>query len=107
MSLHDDLVAAKALIDTPEKWAHESKSRVTEGGSCLCAIDAMTKANGETFHKLHRVMTRCLPSNFSADDDNELDPIAQFNDAPTTTHADVMALFQRAIDAAEKSESGA
>lgn len=101
MSVRDDLIAARALIDKPEKWAHESTARAKEGGNCLCAVDAMTEVNGATFIKMHRVMTRCLPANFLADDDSELDPIAQFNDAPSTTHADIMALFSRAINASE------
>ncbi|WMT88237.1 hypothetical protein NO932_06410 [Pelagibacterium sp. 26DY04] len=107
MGLKDNLIAAKALIDTPEKWAHEESQREHNGGSCLCAMDACDKAiekHGLIYQegfRIHRAIEEALPASFTARDGATDDPVAQFNDHPDTTHADIMALFDRAIAAAE------
>lgn len=103
MSLRDDLIAAKALIDTPEKWIKGSWER--EG--CYCAAGALRKA-------LNAPM---MPSglvdwafwNYPAVvalDQLTADGIANFNDAPRTTHADIMSLFDRAIASAQHEGHG-
>lgn len=103
MGVREDLIAAKALINTPEKWAHEESRRQENGGPCLCAVDAVF----ETRHweaggmRVLIELEGALPEDFAADPYSEIEEVAQFNDAPTTTHADIMALFDRAIAAAE------
>ncbi len=100
MTLRDDLIAAKALIDTPEKWA---KGPGVWGSDRHCAqqallfkaggMDAVSKALPVAWKIGQRLKGRwsCLPSA----------NIIRFNDHPSTTHADIMALFDRAIAATE------
>lgn len=106
MSLADDLRKAKALIDTPEKWG---KGRFFDPETrCFCALGAAREgAGGDVsimgmppdgygrYQDVHLALYAALPVGFIS--------VPRFNDAPSTTHADIMALFQRAIDAAESS----
>lgn len=88
---------ARALIDTPDKW---TKGKFENGG-CYCALGAVAKVCGfdprnawlGEMDAVHRALDASLPFGFEATPD--------FNDHRNTTHADVMALFDRAIAAAE------
>lgn len=99
MSVRDDLIAARALIDTPAKWGKG------DFRDCLCLADAVQsitvpKGSLESVEEVQRhaalrgALLKALPS-------GEYDYLYQFNDAQATTHADVMALFDRAIEAAK------
>jgi hypothetical protein len=90
-TVKENLIAARALIDMPEKWG---KGSYQEGG-CHCAIGAVLKVQG-------LLGISC----FAGDEENALkaalptlDMVEHFNDHPFTTHADIMALFDRAIAA--------
>lgn len=96
MSLKDDLIAARALIDSPEKWGKGSPRPF----GCLCAMDALSR--GVDLQPSRFVAARAA---LTASLKRGAKHVAQFNDWPSTTHADIMALFDRAIDAAEKSEA--
>jgi len=99
MSVKENLIRAKALIDTPEKWG---KDFYYEQDGCLCVVGALGKAmgisasGGQFCDSLVRALNAELPE--SAPIRNHL---PAFNDHPDTTHADIMALFDRAIAAAE------
>ena len=107
MTLTSDLIAAKALIDTPEKWR---KGDYGSLGNCMCALGACRAAiYGTTEHLrgrywrgdengLAEALRAALPDPWS------FSGVSDFNDAPETTHADVMALFDRAIAAAPDDE---
>lgn len=96
----DDLIAARALIDTPEKWA---KGPGMWGSDRHCAHQALLFRNGAM-----KAVARAIPFRWklrqwvvgrwsvlcSAN-------IIRFNDARSTTHADILALFDRAISAAK------
>jgi hypothetical protein len=92
-STQEILIAAKALIDTPEKWgkgAWRSKG-------CFCAIGAVLEAQGMTGRAAYGgaselALMDVLPRGIGSVED--------FNDRPSTIHADIMALFDRAIEAA-------
>ena len=84
----EKLRRAKSLIDTPDKWIKGDRVRVVNNQRCYCAVGALEMA-GARF----RPLVRALPGGSYT--------IVDFNDAPTTTHADVMALFDRAIAAEE------
>lgn len=97
MSLKDDLIAAKALIDTPEKWI---KGSFCVNG-CRCALGAIftvSAIDGEWSeakeHQLIEAVSDSLPEPWKAN-------LISFNDHPDTSHADIMALFDRAINAAD------
>lgn len=93
MSVKDDLIAAKALIDTPEKWRKDAFG--SQG--CYCTAGALRVVVGENFESTlaWAVLWRNLPKGSRG--------VVSFNDDPATTHADIMALFDRAIDAAQAS----
>ena len=91
-SVHENLIAAKALIDTPEKWIKEHY--VLEGCRCASGAVRFVESGGDEFGPLgeaHAAMRMVLPAGFPS--------IPDFNDHPDTTHADIMALFDRAIAA--------
>lgn len=99
-TLRDDLIAAKALIDTPEKWG---KGAYIPREGCYCALGAVAKVadhdpeaawSDDRVKGLWDALAAALPG--SRD-------VPTFNDRPTTTHADIMALFDRAIASAESS----
>jgi hypothetical protein len=97
MTLVDDLKAAKALIDSPEKWRQGIRPDVP-----LCAGEAMSEAI--TIHASDEMIVR-KQAMVEALGFFDLDHLVAFNDKPDTTHADIMALFDRAIAAAEASAS--
>ena len=86
---------ARALIDTPDKWVKGYNER----DGCMCVLGAIAKVLRsrnvipDWEYSESAEMAKFLPAGFRQIDD--------FNDHPTTTHADVMALFDRAIAAAE------
>lgn len=98
MSLKDDLIAARALIDTPEKWGKGAGTYLRHSGPA-CAHEALRRASPTGHDQLRRYLKLALPNGCAHAS------VPDFNDADTTTHAGIMALFQRAIDAAEKSEA--
>lgn len=100
-SVRENLIAAKALIDTPEKWG---KGAFISGSSgCLCVLGALgVAARSDAYawnYQDANALLSVLP--FKASSETSL---AKFNDDPRTTHADVMALFDRAIAASTKEE---
>lgn len=96
-SVKDYLIAARTLIDTPEKWG---KNFYYESDGCLCIVGAVGKAmglpasGGQLCGSLIRPLNEALPD--TAPIRNHL---PSYNDHPDTTHADIMALFDRAIAA--------
>jgi hypothetical protein len=100
MTVRDDLIAAKALIDTPEKW---TKGAFSNGKGCRCAMGAvMTVRGGDSYiaRKPLAALRRQLPAEFIRED---VFDVSSFNDDTATTHADIMALFDRAISKASTS----
>ncbi len=90
-TVRENLIAAKALIDTPEKWG---KGAYEPSPGCFCILGALFEASGRqtAYGAPYDAIERQLPwGNKSG--------IVKFNDAPETTHADIMALFDRAIAA--------
>jgi hypothetical protein len=102
MTVRDDLIAARALIDTPEKWGKGDGGYNGPEKPLLCAYGAcgaVAQKHG-SFIALTAALDRALPDEMP----EGLDPYdgletPAFNDDPDTTHADIMALFDRAIAA--------
>lgn len=98
---------ARALIDAPEKWTRGALARdadripqwpADESATCFCSLGAIVKASGREAGQEHapdtasrRAMERAIGQN-----------IETWNDDPATTHADVLAAFDRAIALAEQ-----
>lgn len=93
MSLRDDLKAAKALIDTPQRW---TKGVYCNRDGSRCAVGALIAVvdDDTPIEPLRTALQRVLPPGCRSM------PVGIWNDATSTTHADVMALFDRAILAA-------
>ncbi len=100
-TVKDNLIAAKALIDTPEKWGQEDYE---PRPGCFCLAGAIAKVKSlEPEPRTAEVGPEWDALCYALDELNDgLSPWPgpiHFNDAPGTTHADVMALFDRAIAA--------
>lgn len=105
MSASEILRKAKGLIDSPEKWHHGPQARGSKGERCIgCAL---TKAFGS---EISFVSAEIQPLFKLFDAANGWSAgtagmgLINFNEHPSTTHADVMAAFDRAIALAEKDE---
>jgi hypothetical protein len=94
-SVVENLKAAKALIDTPEKWGKDS---FCSNGK-RCAFGALIGVGAFKAPEIRALELAHPEGTFGA--------VASFNDAPDTTHADIMALFDRAIAAEEAKEAAA
>jgi hypothetical protein len=102
MSVKDDLIAAKALIDTPEKWFPGwlngvSPERFDVGQAVLVATAARDRP--ALFNALD-ALDSAVPD-FDPEYRNALRRYVQWMDESKPDHADIMALFDRAINAAE------
>lgn len=98
--LAEDLIAARALIDAPEKWCKEALE--TSRGA-FCMIGAINRAKrGDAFHwGSHRepellALAAALPPT-RARLGTPSTAVARFNNAPDVEHRDVLAVFDRAI----------
>jgi hypothetical protein len=95
------LIAAKALIDTPEKWCQGAYMRDRNGARCcltakdavkwcgLGAIGAVTCSHSE-YSEAINLLNRAVPVGHGS-------PYFAWQDAPGRTHAEVMAAFDEAI----------
>ena len=82
-SVRENLIAARALIDTPEKFARTSAFMAVVNGGNNAAWLALGQA---------------VPTDFVGDEAKEgFTRQYQYTSHPSTTHADILALFDRAI----------
>lgn len=89
-TVKENLIAARALIDAPEKWASTYHERFQSGVvERLDAIDACERVTGD--FSLSRHLRDVLP--------DDAWTVTMFNNSSDTTHSDMMALFDRAIAA--------
>jgi len=100
---------AKALIDAPEKWSKRFAAANAAGAMVLpthrearrfCALGAIARAQ-----KADYILAGPVVTAFRSGAALGSRPISSWNDAPGTTHADVMAAFDRAIELASKQEA--
>lgn len=93
MTVLETLRAARALIDTPEKWGQKVDGEWT--GTCVsnALLNADKTGDMEPWFALNRVLG--LPA---------VSYLFRWNDAPGRTHAQVMALFDTAISYEEAKE---
>lgn len=107
-SLSQTLTEAKALISSTENWITRDYASDRQYGlsfsiqdpdaTCFCALGAATRATGQTdiFNEATKALHAELPEGHTM--------VSLFNDDEDTTHADIMALFDRAIDKAQAQE---
>ena len=94
------LKVARALIEKPENWTQGTNARGKSGNPvictgnaavCWCAHGAITRAaKGVWYGEADRALTRQCPPNVG---------YIYFNDTPGRTHPEVLALFDKAIEA--------
>lgn len=102
-SVKENLIAAKALIDTPEKWG---KDAYEPSAGCYCMAGAIFAAKGEGFNpwKENNSPEANAIENALNEINDGLSPwrsYVDYNDDQETTHEDIMHLFDLAIEAAE------
>jgi hypothetical protein len=89
---HGILVKARELLSDENHWI---KGTVTDGGKRFCAVGAVQYVgrymNYEVSMLLEHLLRDAMPKGYPASH------IPTFNDDPHTTHADVLAMFDRAI----------
>lgn len=99
------LSAMRNLLADPKSWTQGASARNKWGGVelsfspsavCWCLIGASARIDGRLFSDMRSIdaMIRALPDGFS--------DVVAFNDAETTTHADVLAVIDRAIALAKE-----
>ena len=104
MTLKDDLIAAKVLIDSPDKWV---KGMLRDGARhCLLgAVEVVTEQTkqwppNERFTIATARLAEAIPDEWQTFTTFWFDQLPIYNDRAKTTHPDIMALFDRAIEAA-------
>jgi hypothetical protein len=97
MSVKDDLIAARALIATPEQWAKGGDIDTRAGRYCAAVACNDSRLAGE----LYGALSRAIPEGYPRPSPGGwVTDLFAYNDDPATTHNDVLALFDRAIEAA-------
>ena len=117
------LIAARKLIENPNQWIKGAIARTARGyeceaesgtARCFCAIGAVRRARHDltgtpfgsypTVNRLRDAVQLENPNRIEGESEclNTM-TVADYNDRPQTTHADVLALYDRAI-AATKAE---
>ena len=107
------LIAARALIDTPEKWTKGAYQRDAAGNEVVNFERGSWRstATAPQFHCVSgAIMNVChenredvaiflhLGKSIGLDCEPFYPPITSWNDAPERTHAEVMLAFDRAIE---------
>lgn len=95
------LIAAKAVIDTPEKWIRGASACDRKGipvaprshyATCFCIIGAVDRV-AKNFDDRREAFDMLYKS-------TNIDIISEWNDDPARTHAEVMEAFDKAIQLA-------
>ena len=114
MDTKELLIEARAMIADPIRWYKGGYAAKLENGeqvpanhkeeyACFCAYGAVDTAaeKGGGFgaaedHAMH-LLDEAVPIDFKS---LRAGGVITYNDAPDTTHADILAVFDRAIEAA-------
>ncbi len=98
----DILVAARALIERPERWTQGAYRRDAEGDKCdedhavcWCVEGAMLHVSNRysyEYHNAHRLLVVATGTSLTGAE--------HWNDWPSRTHQQVLATFDRAIELA-------
>jgi hypothetical protein len=97
------LKGARALISSPESWVKKAFRVRSEGVCSYCALGAIEEVSGCSPERARSIESRAL-YNATVDElsgSRGEDYVVTFNDAPATTHADVLKMFDDRISALE------
>jgi hypothetical protein len=98
------LRAAKAKISDPKDWTQEGVYVTADG--CLCAQGALNRAFIPSGYSVAIHDRACILISRAV---RKLQPyymVTKYNDDPTTTHADIMNLFDDAAEMADAPTTG-
>ena len=102
------LKRARALIETPDKWVRGAFARDADGFPVKHLSDAACKfcARGAFLRAANASVLDNHPAEIFLDraHSGKRRSYVSLNDAEETTHADILALFDRAIEKAEASK---
>jgi hypothetical protein len=111
MTTLEILIAGRARIDTPERWTRGDWARDANGvgveplspdAVCFCAMGAVDAAAASEEYAVYlravAALRDAIPKGL------RLISVPTYQDCDTTTHADVMAMFDRAIEAERAKE---
>lgn len=105
------LVRAREFISDPARWTKGTAARDAEGheveprdGCAFCIFGALRLAvNDQTLYDYYRQAADALCyDQFGQTGDGRWTALTEFNDAPETTHVDVIALFDKTIARLQK-----
>jgi hypothetical protein len=100
MSLVEDLKAARGFIRLKRNWRKDGRGDLR--GCCAVVAVKRTTNSSHRFQNAVYALRNALPESWEAGRERPFVLVGEFNDDPTTTHADVLALFDRAIAKAEE-----
>jgi hypothetical protein len=106
-SAREILTSARALIRRPECWTRGALARDAHGGPVgatapaavqWCAVGAVLRASETAPYAAVEHAIHALAMAAHGDSDAEWITVSVYNDSHGTSHADVLRLFDRAID---------
>ncbi len=93
------LRGAKKLIATPQQWTQGALTATYHGRTCYCMVGALRQAaSGSVDYRHVRDHPAYMTAYATVIGQLPIMSIPDFNDDTTTTHGDVLAVFDRAID---------
>ena len=105
------LKAARVLITNPAKWGQGELSKLNkDGDTCWCAVGALMHVSGAR-HTIctprpHAFALQALGQAIGPDFKTRWSyMVPNWNDAPNRTHEQVLALFDKAIEIAERNKN--
>lgn len=108
------LKKAKKIISNPVNWTKYRLAKtedfvsvepMSEDAFCFCSIGAVEKAlDGEDYSPEYVNALNCLNLVVKQKNKKNCDTVSSFNDKSSTTHDDIMKLFDDAIDLAKGQE---
>ena len=100
------LQSARELIAAPQHWTKGSYRRYRRTGQrAYCVLGAIHEslwADDYTPERYAAIKTPAIASLYMAIPKDFMGGLPEYNDARRTTHADILALFDRAIELARK-----
>jgi len=112
----DMLAKARELLSCPSCWTQHEIGRTASGNAvsvdvpdvvAYCAIGALTRvlwmtdeyeAASSASDMLAEAACRLFPERLSEGVGDGVDPVVEVNDHPTTSHADVLRMYDTALD---------
>lgn len=94
------LIAARALIETPERWTKGRANREVNGQLCHCWMGAVWDAAGTSVGQMIATIEGIMHE--VALERGFINPV-DLNDDPATTHAMILSAFDAAIEKAKRS----